>query len=437
MSKNDAATYIVRYRSGANSETRSLRWASDLVVNGQGFRQHLASAMPAKASDLLVLAASAYAVDRMVARPGLRETRDSGDWGRNLHMEVPVSDPDHWATLAPQLERLLRWLTDDNWRLTFSQRTISLGPLDPSQHALFSAVSTGQRPILFSGGLDSGCALHNALSLGPAVAISVHTNTWMQSTQNTVGRGLARLSPNHLTALSFRVKVPAGGPENSQRTRGMLFLAAGAMAAIAVGADGLIVAENGVGAINLPYISSQRGAEATRSMHPRTLHMFSEIVTSLTGGRFTAGAPYLAKTKAELIGLTGATADKVLSHTVSCDHGFSARVTSRKPCGRCTSCIFRRLSVAAAGRPGIDERLPYREQRPTDFPAFAAMAWQALRLRRCLGQPNPWIGLLLEFPELIHLDGLVGSDQVMQLYTRYVEEFEIYLKSLGVEQQWM
>ncbi|WP_169337890.1 7-cyano-7-deazaguanine synthase [Propionicicella superfundia] len=414
-----------------------LRWASDLTVDGRGFRQHLAEAIPAEASDLLILAASAYAVDRMVPRPGLRQTRDSGDWHRDLALDVPVSDPDRWAVLAPQLERLLRWLTDDNWHLGFSRRTTGQGPLDPSQQALFSTVPTGCRPILFSGGLDSGCALQNALAVGDAVAISVHTNSWMQNTQQTVAKGLASLSSNHLAALSFRVNLPAGGAETSQRTRGMLFLASGTMAAIAAGANGLVVAENGVGAINLPYLASQRGTEATRAMHPKTLHMFSDIVTTLTGSDFTVEAPYLMNTKAELISLTSPTADDVLSHTVSCDSGFSARVVDRAPCGCCTSCILRRQSLAAAGRPVIDGRLPYRRQTPSGVPEFAAMAWQALRLRRCLCRADPWTQLLLEFPELVHLEGLLGTDQVLQLYGRYVQEFETYLKSLGVEQQWM
>ncbi len=431
----EVASYLVRYRSSTDSQQRSLTWESDLTVDGRGFRQHLADAMPPEASDLLILAASAYAVDRMVARPSVRHTRDSGDWHRDLSLDVPVSDPDRWTALAPQLERLLRWLTDDNWHLRFVLRPTARGPLDPSQEALFRTVPS-HRPILFSGGLDSGCALQNALALGDAVAISVHTNSWMQNTQRSVAKGLAELSPHHLAALSFRVNLPAGGTETSQRTRGFLFLASGTMAAIAAGTDGLLVAEGGVGAINLPYVASQRGTESTRAMHPRTLRMFSEIVTALTGSSFMVDAPYVTTTKAELIGLTSAAADEVLSHTVSCDSGFSARVIDRAPCGRCTSCILRRLSLVAAGRPAIDRRLPYRHQAP-GTPEFAAMAWQALRLRRCLDDVDPWARLTMEFPELIHLDGLLGQDQVLRLYDSYAGEFKAYLKSLGIERQWM
>ncbi|HBX80820.1 MAG: 7-cyano-7-deazaguanine synthase [Propionibacteriaceae bacterium] len=437
IARSEAASYLVRYRSGTESQSRSLQWESDLTVDGRGFRQHLAEAMPPEASDLLILAASAYAVDRMVARPGLRRTRDSGDWHRDLFMDVPVSDPSRWAALAAKTERLLRWLTDDNWNLHFSQRAGYRGPLDPSQQALFSALPARCRPILFSGGLDSGCALQNALSVDDAVAISVHTNSWMQNTQRTVAQGLASLSTHRLAALSFRVNLPAGGTETSQRTRGLLFLASGTMAAIAAGADGLVVAENGVGAINLPYVASQRGTESTRAMHPRTLHMFSDIVSSLRGTEFTVDAPYLMSTKAELIGMTNAVADKALSHTVSCDSGFSARVAHREPCGRCTSCILRRQSLAAAGRPMVDERLPYRHPIPVEFPEFSAMAWQVLRLRRCLREPDPWPQLMCEFPELVHLDGLLDQGRVLSLYDRYVQEFETYLQSLGIEQQWM
>jgi 7-cyano-7-deazaguanine synthase in queuosine biosynthesis len=431
------ARHVVRFRDDRDGQDGAVQWGSDLVVDGLRFRGLLSESIASDATDLLIFAASLYGVDRMVQRPHGRATRDSGDWSRALSVTVPVLSPDQWTACAGDLQRLLRWLTDDNWQISFSQRQPGLGPMDQSQGVLFGIAPSAVRPILFSGGLDSACALYRALAVDDVLTMSVHTNTWMQSTQDAVSEGAGALSTHRLTRLSFRACLPATGTESSQRTRGLLFLASGAMAALAAGADGLVVAENGIGAINLPYVRTQHGAEATRSMHPKTLRMFGEFVSKLTGRRFQIEAPYMGYTKAELVGLTGAEADKMLSQTVSCDKGFSARVVNRMPCGACTSCILRRQALDAAGRPDIDSRLQYRTADPTGTPAFAAMAWQALRLRRCLASPDPWDALLREFPDLVHVIGVVDQDEVVRLYDQYANEFGRYLPALGVGSVWV
>lgn len=438
MASTRPVPYVIRFRGDHDGQDRTVEWGSDLLVDGRRrFRGLLSEVIPPDATDLLIFAASLYAVDRMVARPRGRATQEARDWSRNLSVDVPVLDPGRWATCAPDLQNLLRWLTDDNWELSFSQRDSAPGPMDQSQVLLFSAAPSAARPILFSGGLDSACALYRALAGGDAVAMSVHTNSWMQNCQDMVGDGINALAPHRLTRLSFQACLPAGGPETSQRTRGLLFLASGAMAALAAGADGIVVAENGIGAINLPYVRTQHGAEATRSMHPKTLRMFSEFVSMLTGRVFEVEAPHMGRTKAELVEFTGAEVDKALSHTVSCDKGFSARVKDRQPCGACTSCILRRQALDAAGRPDIDSRFEYRTPIPTGTQAFSAMAWQVVRLRRCLASRNPWAELVREFPDLVHLMGVADQDQILRLYDRYVDEFVRYLQALGVERQWV
>ena len=70
--------------------------------------------------------------------------------------------------------------------------------------------------------------------------------------------------------------------ESSQRSRGLLFLAAGIATAWALRQDQLRVFENGIGAINLPYLRSQFGSQATRAMHPRTLLLAQNLAAAIS-----------------------------------------------------------------------------------------------------------------------------------------------------------
>jgi hypothetical protein len=65
------------------------------------------------------------------------------------------------------------------------------------------------------------------------------------------------------------------------------------------------------------------------------------------------------------------------------------------------------------------------------------MAWQVVRLRRCLASSDPWAELVREFPDLVHLIGVGDQDQILRLYDRYANEFVRYLRALGVERLWV
>src|SRR5262245_3395257 len=120
MGSAKSVPYFVRFRGDGDGEYRTVRWGSDLVVDGRRFQGLISASIPPDATDLLIFAASLYAVDRMMQRPSGRAIRESGDWGRNLSIDVPVLFPDQWSTCTSDLQHLLRWLTDDNWDLSFS-----------------------------------------------------------------------------------------------------------------------------------------------------------------------------------------------------------------------------------------------------------------------------------------------------------------------------
>jgi hypothetical protein len=258
-------------------------------------------------------------------------------------------------------------------QLEFFQLSEGAGPLDESQGFLFDTIPHGSSPCCsFSGGLDSTAGLAAHLVDGDAVAISVDTNNWMQHVQQRVLHNLQGLSVHTCVPLRYRVSVGASSVENRQRSRGLLFLAVGIATSWALRQDRLLVFENGIGAINLPYLRSQFGSQATRSMHPRTLRLAER------------------------------------------DHA---------PCGTCTSCLLRRQALHAAGRADLDAAASYRTSSPVHSVAFQAMAWQVTRLRACLAQADPWISLISEFPEILDTAPLAPTD-VVSLYRSYVREWE-------------
>lgn len=400
-----------------------LQLGCQAFLDGRAVIRRLARELPAVAADLIEIAARVYAVDRLVLRPGLRQMRAGTTWARSLWLEMPVREPQLWNAHADRLTELLLWLTDDIWNLEFFQLPEGAGPLDESQGFLFDTVPTGSAPVLFSGGLDSGAGLAAHLLHDDAVAISVDTSNWMQHVQQRVLQNLSTVSEHTCVPLRYRVNLRASSVESSQRSRGLLFLAVGIATAWALRQDRLRVFGNGIGAINLPYLRSQSGSQATRSMHPRTLRLAEELAKVISHKPFRVEAPALTVTKAQVVRAAPAIAGPALALTVSCDTGFSARVRHHAPCGVCTSCLLRRQALQAAGMAELDAAATYRTSSPGGSAALQAMLWQVARLRAGLAQPGPWPGLILEFPEVLDTAPLTPTE-VISLYRSYVQEWE-------------
>jgi 7-cyano-7-deazaguanine synthase in queuosine biosynthesis len=403
------------------------------LLDGHAVIHRLARALTPKSADLVEIAVTIYLVDQLVARPAERTLSDGSTWARDLGLQIPVREPQLWSRHAGSLMQLLAWLTDDRWDLEFVQRATGTGPLDTREAFLFDTVPAGAAPVLFSGGLDSAAGLAAHLSQADAVAISVETSNWMQHVQQRVVRELSRASQHACVPLRYRVslhqqKHPA---ESSQRSRGLLFLAAGIATAWTLGQDRVQVFENGIGAINLPYLRSQYRSQAARAMHPRTLRMAQDLAAAVSGRPFRIDAPGMTLTKAQLIRRAPGAADAALGGTVSCDKGFSARVARHAPCGKCTSCLLRRQALHAAGKSALDAAAGYRTASPGGSRELQAMLWQMNRLRDCLAHPDPWHGLVLEYPELLDTAPLTSSE-VISLYRSYVREWEGIPEALGI-----
>jgi 7-cyano-7-deazaguanine synthase in queuosine biosynthesis len=373
--------------------------------------RQLGAVLPACLADLVDIAVATYMSDRLAVRG-----TDASDWHRSMQVTIPVRQIDLWRSSAVQyaLLRLLEFLTEDDWHLHFCQRPAQFPRIAESQSHLFEDQFAGPvRVNLFSGGLDSFAGAAAAITSDPQshfVCVSGVTNHRQGERQKQQIRCLKRLRPASLTHLRMACWLKHAEEvrqEPTRRTRGFLFLALGAVAAISARADRLWLYENGVGALNLPYGSSQLGVMTSRSVNPRTLNQMGTLISLLTGREFTIWNGAVFQTKAMTC------ADPALSSvldavslTFSCD-AFPLRRKGPSQCGVCTSCLLLRLALLNADLQDRDtggyrydvyapaNLISNRHQRG----AFE-MHWQVARLDAALSRDDPWKGLIGEFPGL-------------------------------------
>ena len=128
-----------------------------------------------------------------------------------------------------------------------------------------------------------------------------------------------------------------------------------------------------------------------------------------------------------------------LSHAITCDH--SVYLSPGVACGKCPSCLLRRVSVEAAGLRALameSQRYQFDPFRPdvkwevSNIQAMIAMHHQAGQTRAALESPDPFRALAVEFPEVydvlresesLGMSAEKIKDAIIRLLTEYVAEF--------------
>jgi hypothetical protein len=105
--------------------------------------------------DFLLLASLCYVIDKIVPRKSALDR-----WTRELAVEFPVSSPEVWGRVVGDLETALRFLSGDEWQVSFRKSNSALFRLPlrrRSQHRRIPVPGMGAATAvcLFSGGLDS------------------------------------------------------------------------------------------------------------------------------------------------------------------------------------------------------------------------------------------------------------------------------------------
>ncbi|MCY4654388.1 MAG: 7-cyano-7-deazaguanine synthase [Dehalococcoidia bacterium] len=420
--------------------------------------EHLSCAfhqeVPRRMADLLEVAMSVYAADRLSPRSYKGMNTGHGQ----INMRVGVHDPDFWARpeMTGLLSQFLYWVSEDEWAFEFVRRQAPTAV--ESQGFLFPIPPEDSVTVsLFSGGLDSLAGLakrsrENAVA--SHVLVSGYTHNRLVGQQRRQAKMITSAWRRHQAlgqrpelrhiAVPFGLKKyrPVGRDEPTQRTRALVFLSLGAVAAAQARSDTLWVYENGTGAFNLPLNASQPGVDNYRGIHPRSLIMAERLFELALEKEIRIFNPYLFDTKAEMYrSLVISGLVEVVRETVSCDN-YPVRVQDKTQCGHCTSCVLRRQPIRCGGLMGYDAPEDYLYDvldNATDIDrdklhGLEVMRGQVYELERCLSHDDPWLALASSFPELertcLELAGHRKDDanrirdRILGLYRTYVREWK-------------
>jgi 7-cyano-7-deazaguanine synthase in queuosine biosynthesis len=430
---------------------------SHYFIKDERFEEAFGASLRHDLADLAAVALAVYVADRLIRRSS-HSDRSAFAWSRQLHLRIPLRAPERWVQLANELSDLLWWCTEDEWTFDFVVRpATTIGPERAVQAHLLPPTEPPVRAALFSGGLDSFAGLCDGIlqdRRGTVVLLCASTHGRLTNVQQELTRAVM-----HRTGVKILpVIVPFGfhrqgrtynADESSQRTRGLVFIALGAVAARLAGCDRLDIYENGIGILNLPYTEAQLGANTSRSVHPRTMAAMEQLVEHATGQPLYIEPTALWRTKGQLNAAIGelGLADLV-PLSVSCD-GYPQRVTGKPVCGICPSCLLRRQSLHAAGLLEHDDATSYRWDilqpglalNAEQLYPWRAMLDQVARLDAALSSSYPWESLCRLYPVLADLryrpTAVIRSTTdperaIIDLYRRYVAEWQAFPASPSV-----
>lgn len=434
---------------GASTMAREYR------IEDQVLTSALSRTLPPHLADLLDVAMAVYLADRVVRRRRNGDPRFALAWQRRLRLHLPVRDPGRWDQPQVQdaLRRALRFLTEDDWEFDFTRRDRELRGSERQQPLFPTDFEPPVQVALFSGGLDSlaGAAVDVAKGTeGSLILLGGATHGRLESVIGLLFREIRRSAVRDVRPILLRLgmRQPEGQynrNERSQRSRGFLYAAIGAIAAAMAGGEEVLFYENGIGAINLPYSPTQFGTHSTRSTNPVALGYEADFLKTYLERPMYLRLPNLFATKGEMCArLAHSPLRESIKQSVTCD-GFPLREKKAAQCGVCTSCLLRRQSLQIAGLGAEDPGELYLYD-PVDRPDDVKdKRWNVLRdmlgqvdtFRCALVAPEPWEALSAEYPLLRAVEwaledrtefGRTGEvrGQLLSLLERYCYEWECF-----------
>ena len=348
---------------------------------------------PSKTRDLFDLAALVYIADELSPRPVT--------WKRVIDLYVPVEHVEEWRGVGPGFEALMGFLTGDNFRVRWSpgRRLAAF-----SSHNLVMPKSGYDSVCLFSGGLDSLTGAFRLLEDGRRVLLVGHRSDGQASKaqwelflalQARYGQqvDLIQCSLARSRINNPKFPLPRKGDEN-HRSRSFLFLALGVAIAAAARVEELVLAENGLIALNPPLGPSRVGSLTTRTAHPRYLLDFVRLVREIDAFQGRIWNPLLYDSKTDLLSDVQDWQIPLVQRSVSCAHGTTTvrwdQVKGEKHCGHCVPCIYRRAAMMSAG---IDDPHDYIDDVFNNLDALTPKRKQdmhmLLRFARRVVQASP------------------------------------------------
>jgi hypothetical protein len=279
--------------------------------------------------DFVLFAFAVCAADFAVLR------KDSADgWTRQLHLKITLNNSLAWKREASRLEQMLKTLTGDYWKLSFTNG----GPPPPEGKRV---LCDRDCVALLSGGLDSLVGGIDAIAQGKRpifVSQLAHEDSERQREYaEMLGGGVWHQQWSH--KIDFK-----GRHEPSTRGRSMAFYGLAILSAslLDVKRPEIIVPENGFISVNPPLLPGRMSSLSTRTTHPLFMKQLQDALP-LLGVDVRLTMPYQFKTKGEMLAQC---ADQKLlakwaSDTTSCGR---FRTYNRTHCGRCVPCMVRKAA---------------------------------------------------------------------------------------------
>jgi REase_DpnII-MboI len=317
-----------------------------------------------RAKDLVEIAAYVFAADRKVLR-GANSAVMYDSWSRCFSFNIPVRDHTFWQLEETKslLSELLVFITGDS---SFEFTFLSGRETEPSHlfdyEAFISPPSERCRVMLFSGGLDSLAGAIECLNTSSDLVYLVTHRSQLSTarTQTRLGKALSTKFPARVRHLHLETTLSGErAKDESQRTRTFLFGAIGYAVCASLGLNELTFYENGITSLNLPRRQDQLNSRASRTTHPKTMHLLSKFLKHVSGGEFCVTNRFAHMTKTDVMeSIQNNDCKELISSAVTCSRSAMTH-GSATHCGVCFQCTDRRFAVAAAGLGEFDDATNY------------------------------------------------------------------------------
>ncbi len=385
--------------------------------------------------DLLIIALSIFAVDKRIFR---RKFKDC--WTRDIQVSIPVIELRKWEIVRIKLQSILKFLSGDNWIIEFRKTNYRYRNTEEVEELAekmdFDGVS------LFSGGLDSFSGAIHLLSNNRKICFAGFREYGLLAGRQTkLFEILQDAYPDTYSKLILfngtpyapvdeqnnKIDIP---PENTSRSRSLLFLAGALGIASLIGENiPVYIPENGFIGINVPLTDSRKGSCSTRTTHPFFVRKLNEIL-SMVGINNRVENFYAFKTKGEIVEEVSNTEafKRGAGETISCSHPCHARYDEKTPpmnCGYCYPCIIRKASMNKIGF--TSEEYNRDDAISTSFiKEYSKLASRGDDLKAVLWSLNRY----LSNPSEVHIKSLImqtgelSDEEINKAYRVYVNSME-------------
>jgi 7-cyano-7-deazaguanine synthase in queuosine biosynthesis len=270
---------------------------------------------------------------------------------RAINLDVPVYLVEKWIECKPLLQKLLKWVSEDDFYVSFYENTEP----ESTVSAYIDTVGNKDTVTLFSGGLDSFAGAFHNISYGVKSDYLGFINKGEERTKQKVIREFYnKVFVN--SSVHLIEKHPIKKTYYTQSTRSLLYLSL----AVARGLtdkryNQVQIFENGVLSLN-PEL---RGRYTTKTTHPYTIYLFNQLLQHLDID-IVIHNPFIFKTKGQIFQGFSDDFKQQIAGTFTCGQSRVSPTRNHKgQCGVCVPCLLRKISLAANELEGYDSDYYY------------------------------------------------------------------------------